>query len=83
MMRNRSYTDFPEILAHIRKLQALASESGHESSPPMVACLVAVLEGSKEGAAEARRLCIELETRLDVIRAKYWAHRSSEIERRW
>ena len=81
LMRGRSYDKFPEVLAHIRKLQLAASEAGQDCSPAMLACLVGVLEDSAEGLAEAVSLCKELETRLDVIRAKYWAFRRSEIER--
>ena len=85
-MRRRSYADFPGVLTHIRKLQAAAAAAaaagGQDSSPPMLACLVGVLESSAEGATEAISICTDLETRLDVIRAKYWAHRRREIESR-
>ena len=87
LMRRRSYADFPGVLTHIRKLQAAAAAAaaaagGQDSSPPMLACLVGVLESSAEGATEAISICTDLETRLDVIRAKYWAHRRREIESR-
>lgn len=82
LLRGRSYADFPEVLTHIRKLQAAASEKGQDNSPPMMALLVSILESDAKGMAEASTVCTELETRLDVIRAKYWAYRRSEIERR-
>lgn len=81
LMQKRKYAEFPEILVHLRKLQA----ESVDDSPPMMACLVAALESSEgddAARAEAIRLCSDLETRADVIRAKYWAYRRSTIQGR-
>ena len=78
LMRDRNYEDYPEVREH---LVSLADNATSMSSPPVLACWIDVLSATKneDDLKKAKQLCLELETNLDKIRAKYWAYRGAHI----
>jgi hypothetical protein len=71
-----SYSDFPQIRKHLESLEKVLG-----NSVPMYACWINVLtaSNSEEDKKRAREICSQLETNLDVVRAKYWAHIGASI----